>query len=141
METQTFPRSCKMMSDIVIAAFIILTPGLTSHEAIAADTNAPSFWTIQNKDATAERISELTDTLTTCKNGFAGYFPHTPEKLTIFAYGSQASLVDGLIKELGFSKEGTAFFAHGGAPRPLNGKLLVPPEMDSNGICHEVAYS
>jgi hypothetical protein len=98
------------------------------------------YWTLQNIDATNERVQQVKKTLQACDDGLQKVFVQTPGPLLILTYGSRPSFVEGLKKEQGFSEEAVAFFRDKSAPRPLNGKYLIPPDQKLVNVCHEIVH-
>lgn len=98
------------------------------------------FWKIKKAGAKSERVKELNGAMTKCEAGLSEYFADKPGKLIVIAYGDRASFVEGLQKELGFSKQGAEYFKENSAPRPFGGKFLTPPDQKLENVCHEVVH-
>jgi CubicO group peptidase (beta-lactamase class C family) len=58
----------------------------------------------------------------------------------VLAYADREAFVRGLRDELGFSEKRAAYFRRSSAPRPLSGKLLVPPGQSLVNLCHELVH-
>ncbi|MFC2075218.1 hypothetical protein ACFLRA_02990 [Bdellovibrionota bacterium] len=109
-----------------------------SQSTIAATPD--TFWSLKDIDAGTSRLSALTLELNKCETGLSPFFPNKPAALLILLYGNRSSFVAGLQKELGFSKEGASYFKKTSSPRPIQGKLLVPPDQDARNVCHELVH-
>ena len=99
---------------------------------------ASSFWKVS--DAYHQRLSATKEAVKKCAKGLKFYFPETPGKLEILLYPSREAFIEGLQNELGFSQRFALVFKEHGAPRPMNGKMLVPPEQTMENMCHELVH-
>jgi len=99
-----------------------------------------TFWYLKNVGADVQRTAQIQQTLDRCSEGLFSYFPKKPRKLKVFVYGSRDDFLAGLENELGFRKEAALFFKEAGAPRPWEDKFLIPPEMSSVNVCHELVH-
>lgn len=99
---------------------------------------ASSFWTV--KDAYKQRLSQVGETAVACEKGLKKYFPGKPGRLEIILYSSREAFVEGLQEELGFPQKFALEFKDHGAPRPISGKLLMPPDLALKSTCHEMVH-
>lgn len=98
------------------------------------------FWKIQNGGASTSRIRDIETTLVQCETGLKRFFAIHPRPLIVIAYRNRHDFVNGLQHELGFSPKSAAYFLKNNAPRPMQGKMLVPPDQSSLNICHELVH-
>ncbi|MBI2091543.1 MAG: hypothetical protein HYT75_00915 [Deltaproteobacteria bacterium] len=104
------------------------------------NVQADDFWSLKNINATKQGIKNISQTVHRCSVGLNGYFKNKPEHLVIITYGDRDSFVKGLVSELGFSVQTAEYFRKSSAPRPINGKMLVPPDQLLENVCHEVVH-
>jgi CubicO group peptidase (beta-lactamase class C family) len=106
----------------------------------AAVVAAPPPFSVRG-DAPPARRREVEAALARCEAGLRPLFPaRRPAPLDVIAYAARAEFVRGLERELGFDARTAAYFARSSAPRPLRGKLLVPPDMTAANVCHEFVH-
>ena len=60
-----------------------------------------------------------------------------PAHETVYVYGTQTELVEGLQKYSGLTEQEAAFYSLSGAPRPLSGVTHIPPRFDQRAIFHQ----
>ena len=65
---------------------------------------------------------------------------YASKKMKLYVYSTQKNLVKGLQRYSGFSYESAKFFSRGGAPRPMNYKMHLPPSADFRFIVHEYTH-
>lgn len=106
--------------------------------SLSSSAYASSFWKISGNDK--QRVSDVKATMATCEKGLRQYFPQRPNKLEIILYPTREAFLDGLQDVLGFSRESALRFKDHGAPRPIDGKMLVPPDQKLENVCHEVVH-
>lgn len=99
-----------------------------------------NFWELKNINANAQRINEIKTSVGKCTKVLDEIFTDKPSKLLIIAYGTRSSFVKGLQSEVGFSKEGASYFKKNSAPRPIQGKYLIPPDQELKNVCHEIVH-
>jgi len=66
---------------------------------------------------------------------------YSTRQFTLYAYLTQADLVLGLQLYSGFSADDANFFSRGGAPRPINYIMHVPPGFDWHSVTHEYTHT
>jgi hypothetical protein len=106
-----------------------------THVATKSNTDC----TVEAVDASPSRVEDLRAAVSRCSAGLATYFPSAPP-LRVLAYGSRASFVAGLREELGYDQASADYFRKTSAPRPMLGKMLVPPDESTSNVCHELVH-
>lgn len=125
------------------ATYLLLAVGSLSAGCAGpqrANRSDDRFWSLETAGAPAGRVEEIARALERCRKGLGNIFPHAPEPLSVLAYGDRDAFVAGLQEHFGFSQEVAAYFRDGGAPRPLRGRMLVPPGQRPVNVCHEFVH-
>lgn len=65
---------------------------------------------------------------------------YASKKMKLYVYTSQKSLAEGLVEFSGFSRNFADIFTKGGAPRPFNYMMHVPPGKGLGFIVHEYTH-
>gem|GEM_PF-3322136 len=60
-----------------------------------------------------------------------------PSALVVFVYASQSELVAGLQEYSSFTRDEALRYQNGGAPRPTNGFIHIPPDYDLRAVYHQ----
>ena len=123
-----------------LLALPLLLGACASHRPARVAPRAPRFWHVRDAGAGPARLREVQSALLRCEAGLASRFVRAPGPLAVIAYGDRRAFVQGLRDELHFDPTSAAYFARSSAPRPLRGKLLVPPDMSAANVCHEVVH-
>ena len=66
---------------------------------------------------------------------------YAAKQFTLYVYLTQADLVRGLQLYSGFSADSAGTFSGGGAPRPINYIMHVPPGFDWHSVTHEYTHT
>ena len=93
-----------------------------------------------NENATNERVKEVNESLNKCSQLIDKYFNSKPSALMVYTYGDRNSFGEGLQSKIGFSEKTAEYFRKNSAPRPIKGKLLVPPDQELKNVCHEMVH-
>jgi len=93
-----------------------------------------------NEGANKGRYQEVKESMNKCANFVSPYFDDKPSQLVIYTYGDRDAFVEGLVNKIGFSRETAEYFRNSSAPRPIDGKLLVPPDQRLKNACHEMVH-
>lgn len=135
------------MKDLIIIVTTISILGLTSASVSPAVSIKPASISsnhceiFSEEHVSQERAQEIGQFYEKAYIGVGedlGAYPS--KKMKIYVYNSQKSLVQGLVRFNGFSYDSAKFFAKGGAPRPWNYTIHVPPHKDLSFIVHEYTH-
>lgn len=98
------------------------------------------YWRVRNEGVPAARVAEIQRVLQKCARGLDSYVKSRPRPLEVIAYPDRAAFARGLQVELGFPSRLAQYFRRSSAPRPIRGKLLVPPDQLARNTCHELVH-
>ncbi|MDO8526669.1 MAG: hypothetical protein Q7T03_03160 [Deltaproteobacteria bacterium] len=107
---------------------------------VCFEAEADSFWKLENVNANDQRVNEVENSIDKCTQALDTIFTEKPSELIIITYGTRSSFVKGLQSKLGFPRKKASYFKNNSAPRPLQGKYLIPPDQELKNICHEITH-
>lgn len=121
-----FPEGKELMLDSGLPSATLQTPHATLHYNPGDEARAKWLG-----DAWEKGYATLGQQL--------GVYPK--KNFTLYIYRAQRDLLQGMVTFSGFSPRATAFFKTGGAPRPFNDVIHVPPDFDGRDLFHEYTHA
>lgn len=103
----------------------------------AKDTNL-SFENINTSTNEIEKIKQNIYVCTDYLNNILKIPP--PPLIKIQVYGTRTKFIDGLIQSGRSTSRNAKLFEHSGAPKPLNGVLMIVTDTTPRKICHEIVH-